>query len=98
MCVSSGDVGISKPDPAIFHMALEQAGCTPPEDAVMIGDRLDNDVRPAKALGFGTVRILQGPGRFQQPRDDAEIPDATVADLDELAEALGVGADMDGRD
>ena len=91
VCVSSGDVGISKPDAAIFHLALEQASCTAAE-SVMIGDRLDNDVRPAKALGFGTVRILQGPGRFQQPRDDAETPDATVANLDELADLLGVAA------
>ena len=92
VCLSSGDVGVSKPDPAIFHMALEQAGCSA-EDAVMIGDRLDNDIRPAKALGFRAVRILQGPGRFQQPRDDAELPDATVADLVELADLLGVAAD-----
>ena len=91
VCVSSGDVGVSKPDPAIFHLALQQAGCAP-EDALMIGDRLDNDIRPAKALGFRAVRILQGPGRLQQPRDAAETPDATAADLDELAHLLGVAA------
>ena len=94
VCVSSGDVGISKPDPAIFHLALEQAGCAPTE-AVMIGDRLDNDVRPAKALGFQTVRILQGPGRLQQPRDGAETPDATVVDLDELAKLLDGRSDVE---
>ena len=91
VCVSSGDVGISKPDPAIFHLALEQAGCGPTE-AMMIGDRLDNDIRPAKALGFLTARILQGPGRLQQPRDDGETPDATAADLDELAALFDMGA------
>ena len=85
------DIGISKPDAAIFHLALEQAECAP-GDAVMIGDRLDNDIRPAKALGFRTVRILQGPGRLQQPRNDAETPDVTVADLDELAALLDVDA------
>ena len=94
VCVSSGDVGISKPDPAIFHMALEQAGCAPTE-AVMIGDRLDNDIRPAKALGFQAVRVLQGPGRLQQPRDGAETPDATVTDLDELAKLLDERTDVE---
>ena len=89
VCVSSGDVGISKPDAAIFRLALERADCMP-GDAVMIGDRLDNDIRPAKALGFGTVRVLQGPGRTQQPRGGEETPDATVANLDELAGLLGV--------
>jgi len=97
VCVSSGDVGIEKPDAAIFHLALEQAGCIPTE-SVMVGDRLDNDVRPAKALGFRTVRILQGPHRFQRPRAGAETPDATVADLDELAALLGAGANTDAQD
>ena len=91
VCVSSGDIGMSKPDAAIFHLALEQAECAP-GDAVMIGDRLDNDIRPAKAIGFRTVRILQGPGRLQQPREDGETPDATVADLDELAALFDVDA------
>ena len=94
VCVSSGDVGLEKPDPAIFHLALEQAGCAPTE-SVMIGDRLDNDIRPAKALGFRTVRVLQGPHRFQRPRDDAETPDATVADLDELANLLDGRTDVE---
>ena len=83
------DIGKSKPDAAIFHLALEQAECAP-GDAVMIGDRLDNDIRPANELGFRTVRILQGPGRLQQPREDGETPDATVADLDELAALFDV--------
>jgi HAD superfamily hydrolase (TIGR01549 family) len=84
VCVSSGDVGIEKPEPAIFHLALEQAGCASTE-SVMIGDRLDNDIRPAKALGFRTVRVLQGTHRLQKPRNAAETPDATVADLGGIA-------------
>ena len=91
VCVSSGDVGVSKPDFATFRLALEQAGCTP-GSAVMIGDRLDNDIRPAKALGFRTVRVLQGPHRLQEPRDATEMPDATVADLDEFAALFDVGS------
>ena len=94
VCVSSGDVGISKPGAAIFHLALEQAGCVPAE-SVMIGDRLDNDIRPAKVLGFQTVRVLQGPARLQQPRDGAEMPDSTVADLGELAKLLVVQTDVE---
>lgn len=39
-----------KPDPKLFTIACAQAGCAP-EDAVMIGDRLDNDIAPAKAIG-----------------------------------------------
>ena len=97
VCVSSGDVGIEKPDPAIFHLALEQAGCSPAE-SLMIGDRLDNDVRPAKELGFQTMRVLQGPHRLKSPREDAETPDATVANLSELAILFGgARVDIDGQ-
>jgi HAD superfamily hydrolase (TIGR01509 family) len=85
--ISSTELGISKPDPEIFRVALREAGCKP-EEAVMIGDRIDNDIRPAKALGMQTVRILQGVGRLQRPRTDDEQPDATVKDLAELGEIL----------
>jgi HAD superfamily hydrolase (TIGR01549 family) len=50
ICLSSTEVGLEKPDPAIFQLALSQSGCEPPQ-AVMIGDRLDNDIRPARLLG-----------------------------------------------
>ena len=39
VCLSSTEVGLEKPDPAIFQLALSQSGCEP-EQAVMIGDRL----------------------------------------------------------
>jgi HAD superfamily hydrolase (TIGR01509 family) len=45
---------LKKPDPAIFLWALEKAGCAP-EEAVMVGDRIDNDIVPARRLGMWTV-------------------------------------------
>jgi len=50
----------------------------------MIGDRLDNDIRPARLLGWKTIRIMQGFARFQSPRDSADEADFTVANLSEL--------------
>jgi HAD superfamily hydrolase (TIGR01549 family) len=47
ICPSSTEVGLEKPDPAVFQLALSQSGCKPSQ-AVMIGDRLDNDIRPAR--------------------------------------------------
>jgi FMN phosphatase YigB (HAD superfamily) len=38
---------------------LERAGCALSE-AVMIGDRLDNDIRPARLRGWKTIRVAQG--------------------------------------
>jgi HAD superfamily hydrolase (TIGR01549 family) len=83
ICLSSAELGIEKPDPAIFRLALSRAEC-PAEEAVMIGDRLDKDIRPARLQGWRTIRILRGFGRFQLPRDQFDEADATVAGLDEL--------------
>jgi FMN phosphatase YigB (HAD superfamily) len=80
VCIASVEVGIEKPDPAIFNLALREAGCAASE-AVIIGDRLDNDIRPARMLGWKTVRVLQGPGRFQVARDQHDEPDITVPDV-----------------
>jgi FMN phosphatase YigB (HAD superfamily) len=84
ICLSSAEAGLEKPDPAIFKLALRQAGCLASR-AVMIGDRLDNDIRPARMLGWKTIRITQGLARFQTPRDSLDEPDLTVANLKLLA-------------
>jgi HAD superfamily hydrolase (TIGR01549 family) len=80
VCLSSTEVGLEKPDPAIFQLALSQSGCEP-EQAVMIGDRLDNDIRPARLLGWKTIRIAQGFARFQSPRDGLDEADITLANV-----------------
>lgn len=84
---SSAEIGVSKPDPRIFKTALEMAGCKP-ENAVMIGDRLDNDIRPAKELGMRTVRIRKGPAVYMKPSCDEEIPDYEIDTLSELVTIL----------
>jgi FMN phosphatase YigB (HAD superfamily) len=65
ICLSSMEVGLEKPDPAIFQLALSQSGCEP-EQAVMIGDRLDNDIRPARLLGWKTIRIAKASPGFSR--------------------------------
>ena len=79
----SAELGVEKPDPAIFLWALDKAGCKP-ENAVMIGDRIDNDILPAKALGMKTVRMLTGPAAAYRP--SVEPSDLTVRSLSELPE------------
>ena len=87
ICLSSAEVGLEKPDPGIFELALCQAGCSP-RQAVMIGDRLDNDIRPARLLGWKTIRMAQGFGRFQSPRDALDEADRTVENVKLLIPAL----------
>jgi HAD superfamily hydrolase (TIGR01549 family) len=83
VCLSSAEVGLEKPDPAIFDLALRKADCLPNE-AVMIGDRLDNDIAPANKLGWQTIRVLQGFARTQQPRNHVEKAHHVVKSIGDL--------------
>lgn len=82
--VSSAEAGVSKPDRAIFARALALAKCRP-EQAVMIGDRPDNDLIPARELGMGTVWVRRGLAALMPadcPAADCAVPDlAAVAAL-----------------
>ncbi len=86
---ASAEEGVSKPDPEIFRRALERAGCAPHE-AVMIGDRLDNDILPAKRLGMRTVWVRQGWGGVAEVVPEEARPDWSVRGLSELG-ALSEG-------
>lgn len=50
----------------------------------MIGDRIDNDIVPAKKMGWKTIRVLQGSNRMQEPVSEIEKADFTVARLSEV--------------
>lgn len=81
--VASAELGIEKPDERIYRYALEIANCLA-EESVMIGDRLDNDVFPAKKIGMKTIWIRQGFAIHQQPKDSCFQADYTVNNLAEL--------------
>ncbi|WP_160684852.1 HAD family hydrolase [Clostridium sp. C2-6-12] len=84
---SSWDYQIMKPDIKLFQIALEQSGCNASE-TVMVGDRLDNDIFPAKAIGMKTIWIKQGFGGVQKPKSDEYIPDTEITNLNELLDIL----------
>lgn len=79
---ASAELGVAKPDPAIFLHALGMAGC-PPEEAWMVGDRLDNDILPAKKLGMKTVWIRKHLAKYQNDTGADHTID-TLAELLEL--------------
>jgi HAD superfamily hydrolase (TIGR01509 family) len=54
LLVVSEDVGVSKPDPRIFDIALARVGAGP-ADAVMVGDSWANDVAGARAAGVRAI-------------------------------------------
>jgi len=74
--VTSAELGVAKPDPAIFARGLALAGVDA-ADALHVGDDLDADVAGARAAGIA-VRLVA--------RDGAAVPGgvATVASLAEL--------------
>jgi HAD superfamily hydrolase (TIGR01549 family) len=57
--VASCDIGIGKPDPAIFHVALEALGVGASE-AVMVGNDLDRDIAGAAAAGVRALWVQHG--------------------------------------
>jgi FMN phosphatase YigB (HAD superfamily) len=81
---SSERWGVSKPDRAFFARVLEVAGGSP-EKIAYVGDRVDNDVRPALAAGMIGVHIRRGPwGYLQEPPREA----VRIQSLDELPAAF----------
>ena len=79
--VSSAEIGYAKPDREIFEKAFEMAGCMA-EESVMVGDRLDNDMLPAKEIGMKTVWMKSGLAKYQT----SEIADFQIQSLGELKE------------
>jgi HAD superfamily hydrolase (TIGR01549 family) len=81
VAVASCEVGLSKPSPAIFGVALERAGVGAAE-TVMVGDSVEDDVKGALACGMGAV-LLDRVGRY-------DLPLPTIRTLAELPALLGL--------
>lgn len=85
MIATSDDWGVFKPDPGFFRQMLK---VTPggPGEILYVGDRLDNDIRPAASLGLRTALIRRGPwGIIQKGDPDAErVPTMRIDSLAEL--------------
>jgi putative hydrolase of the HAD superfamily len=64
--IDSSRVGVEKPDPRIFRIALDRAGLNPGQ-AAYIGDLYSIDVLGARAAGLRAV--LMDPGHCWPPRD-----------------------------
>mgnify|MGYP002856179832 CR=1 FL=1 len=88
LVIASAEAGCAKPDLKIFTMALDKAKCAPAH-AFMIGDRLDNDIIPAKKLGMKTVWVRQGFAIYQNIDDESKKPDYIVDSIDELVDLVG---------
>jgi len=78
--VDSTVVGVAKPDPRIFQIALERLGGVPPERAVHVGDTAFADVRGARAAGVEPVHL--------DPYGDCRYPAGDHRHVRSLAEVV----------
>jgi HAD superfamily hydrolase (TIGR01509 family) len=86
--VDSQCVGAEKPDPAIFHVALETLHATP-ETTVFVGDSLRRDREGARRMGMRFIWIAPQNVQAAETRASAELPiHATVAKLPDLMKIL----------
>jgi putative hydrolase of the HAD superfamily len=80
----SGECGIGKPNPGIFHILLRELG-TPPEAAAMVGNSLARDIAGAQTAGIALTVWL----RVSGSEEFADVtPDQTIDALHELPPLL----------
>jgi HAD superfamily hydrolase (TIGR01549 family) len=82
----SDEVGVYKPDPAIFRVALDGLGIDDPTTVAHVGDLIRTDVAGARAMGMVTVRFR---GVVDDPEDGAEA-DHVIDRLADLSVVLGL--------
>jgi len=89
--VDSAVVGVSKPDPAIFRIALDALGVPPSRTVLHVGDSLRYDVTGALAAGLQPVHL--------DPNGFCPAPDGHrhIRALAELAGILGGPGPVDAR-
>ena len=81
--VLASEHGISKPDPRIFHVAVEMAECRPSE-LLHVGDDLGDDIEGASAAGVQSVWVNRSGNRA--PLSCA--PEFQITDLSTLVDWL----------
>ncbi|MFE3636631.1 HAD family hydrolase [Streptomyces sp. NPDC059168] len=78
--VISEEIGARKPEADAFHVAVARCGGTPWEEAWMVGDNPENDIRGAQAAGLGTIWVSHHrpwPDHLTPPNH--AVPDALSA-------------------
>lgn len=77
--VFAPDHGIAKPDPRLFRVAIERAGCSP-NQLLHVGDSLHTDIAGARSAGVRSVWL----NRDRRANDTSIQPDFEIASLTEL--------------
>ena len=75
------DIGFCKPNPAYYRDLLEKLGLEP-ENCLMVGNDLDEDIRPALSLGMKA--FLLTPCLIDRGGPEVEVPRGGFAELKEF--------------
>ncbi|MBS3813045.1 HAD family hydrolase [Candidatus Bipolaricaulota bacterium] len=96
--VVSGDHGLVKPDPEIFHLTLDKMGSTPAE-SIYVGNSHKYDVEGAKNAGLPVIWRRNEGGERPDPDENYPEPDFVVDDLVEIFDLgiLQLSDDSDSR-
>ncbi|MDD3948247.1 MAG: HAD family hydrolase [Anaerolineaceae bacterium] len=95
----SSVLGIRKPDPAIYHIAAQNAGVDPSRCAY-VGDNLKRDVTGTRAAGFGITIILTSPEALAEATiTDENRPDLIIHQITDLLDIFPSSpkVNLDGR-
>lgn len=87
LVASSESLGVEKPDPAFFAAVAARLDL-PASSIAYVGDRVDNDVRPASAAGMAAILLMRGPWAWLQAGRDP-VPDAAAV-IDDLSAIVEV--------
>ncbi|MBR91833.1 MAG: hypothetical protein CL903_03440 [Dehalococcoidia bacterium] len=83
----SDSVNLYKPDEKFFLHVCNHINANPYE-SIMIGDRIDNDIVPAKNLGIRTIRFLTGRYKIQKPRKKSEKADFSINNISNIEKII----------
>lgn len=90
----SGAVGLAKPNPAFYRMALDAAGVEP-ADALMVGDSYRADVHGAWSAGMDALWLDRHEGVSITPADEPAPRDVrTIRSLDEVPDIVRAGGPL----
>jgi putative hydrolase of the HAD superfamily len=77
--IVSSLVGVAKPEPGIFQLALDKAGATP-DRMLYVGDNVTDDIEGSKKMGIDAV-LINRPGR---PPNTAPIVIDNLMDIEQI--------------
>jgi 4-nitrophenyl phosphatase len=78
---------VGKPDQYIFQMALERSN-SKPEQTIMIGDRLETDIKGAQELGIRTGLVLSGVSSREMVNRWSPNPDLIANNIEGILDLL----------